>query len=103
MVGPEYDPNRLVYPGVDGLVEAWRDWLAPWSEFATEVEEVLGGGEKVVVLVRQHGRTAAGSAEVEEKSAVVFTFREGRILRMEFFYDRTSALKSAGLGAEVEK
>jgi ketosteroid isomerase-like protein len=103
MVGPDYDPTRNVYPGVDGLVEAWRDWLDPWSEFSNEVEEILGAGDHVVALVRQHGRTAEGGAEVEEKSAVVFTFRDGKVLRMECFYDRTSALKSVGLDPAVGK
>jgi ketosteroid isomerase-like protein len=98
LVGPEYDPLRIgPYFGVDGLIEAWRGWFDPWAEFRMDVEDVIDAGDKVVVFGLQRGRMDPGGPEVTAESAIVFTVEDDRVARMEFFYDRPSALKSAGL------
>lgn len=34
----------------------WLDWLAPWVQYRTEVENVLDAGDRVLVLTRDFGR-----------------------------------------------
>jgi hypothetical protein len=50
--------------------------------------------------LRQHGRMAGTTGEVELIGAGVYLVREGRIARVEFYANRGEALEALGLSAE---
>jgi ketosteroid isomerase-like protein len=84
--------------GIEGLLATWRDWLAPYESYWTQVEDFIDAGEdRVLVLVRDHGRLRGSDLEVDSVGAAVWTLREGRIARIEFHTDRAKALKAVGL------
>jgi ketosteroid isomerase-like protein len=84
--------------GVDGLIKAWRNALEPWEVYRTEVEEFIDAGEdRVVVLVRDHGRVHGSDAEVDVAGGSVWTLRDGKVARIEFHARREDALEAAGL------
>jgi SnoaL-like protein len=84
--------------GLEGLFEVWRDWLAPWDEYWTEVEDFIDAGEdRVLVLVHDRGRLRGVQAEVDLVTGSVWTVRGGRIARIEFHTNRKSAFEAAGL------
>ena len=84
--------------GLDGLRAGWLDWLAPWASYRAEIEELIGLGDRVVSVLCDYARREPDAAEVALKSAVVWTVREGRIVRGEFCTGgRDEALKAAGL------
>jgi|SRR5215204_2705463 len=85
------------YHGVDGLVRAWGDRLAPWASYWIEVEEFIDAGHEVVVLARIRARTARGGVAVEHSSAAVWTFRDQKVVALRFYLDRTEALEAVGL------
>jgi ketosteroid isomerase-like protein len=85
------------YGGVDGFRATWRDWLAPWASYRTEIEDLIDVGERVVVLARDYGRREPGAPEVEQRNAAVWTVHEGRVVRAEFYADRREGLAAAGL------
>jgi ketosteroid isomerase-like protein len=87
--------------GMDGLIGAFRDWTAPYVEYTVEWEEVVDGGDRVVVFVRQIGVIAESGLQVNARSGVVFAFEGGRLVRMEFHLDRDEALRSAGLADDA--
>jgi ketosteroid isomerase-like protein len=97
MVGPEYIGQRLTYQGIDGYIEAWRDWLTPYESFRAEIEGYIDAGDKVVMLVRQLGRTKTGGVPIEADSAVVFSFHAGKLARLEFYLERDRAMKATGV------
>jgi ketosteroid isomerase-like protein len=84
------------YVGLDGFRATWRDWLAPWASYRTEIEELIDVGDRVVVLARDYGRREAGAPEVEQRNAAVWTVRDGRIVRAEFYANRAEGLASVG-------
>jgi ketosteroid isomerase-like protein len=86
-----------VYSGLDGLRACWRDWVAPWASYRTEIERLIDLGERVVTVVRDYGRREQSAAEVEMRAAAVYTVQGGRIIRAEFYEDRAEALASVGL------
>lgn len=90
--GPEVE-----YRGVDGLFKGWRDWLAPWSSYRLRVEDILDAGDEVVVLAQVNGRTARDGVEIEHPAAAVWTFEDGRIVRLRFYLDQGDALRAAGI------
>lgn len=84
------------FHGREGLLRAAADWLETVEDWRIEVEEVLDAGDHVVSsqLVRAQGK--GSGAPSDQHVFTVFTFRDGRILRMEDHLDRDSALKMAG-------
>jgi ketosteroid isomerase-like protein len=88
MVGPFEDYR---YEGLDGFREAWRDWIEPYSSFKVRIEDVEERDESVLILVRQRGVTRRDQVEIEDSSAAVWRFRDGKLARAEFYLDRDRA------------
>jgi ketosteroid isomerase-like protein len=90
-------PGAPTYKGIDGFREMWIDWLEPWVGYRTQVDEMLEMGDRVVVLVRDRGRRDETDVDVELISGSVWTFRDGRIARVEFYRNREELREAAGL------
>jgi ketosteroid isomerase-like protein len=90
-------PNGKTYIGVHGFRDMWLEWLSPWRTYRVETEDVIDIGDRVLVLVHAFGRLEGSQGEVENTSASLWTVREGKIARVEFYVDRAEALKAAGL------
>ena len=92
------DVGRATYSGVDGLRTAWLDWLLPWESYHAVVEDVIdANGGRVVVLTRDHARPKGAGAEVYFEGAPVWTVRDGKVARIEFYWNRAEGLAAAGL------
>jgi ketosteroid isomerase-like protein len=94
------DPQRAdsrVYRGHDGVRESWERWLDQWDEWGFETERFIDCGDDVLVVAREHGRGATSGATVSARIHLVFTFREGKVLRYREFYDEAAALEAVGL------
>jgi ketosteroid isomerase-like protein len=97
--GAEGMPSDLaqVYLGHEGMLTYWRRWLEAWKDLQYEIQDVRGAGDEVVVLnQRQRGRHSGILTELPP-FAQVFTFREGKVVRMRAFPNHESALKAVGL------
>jgi len=91
--------NAGVYHGHEGVRAFWRDWLSAWSDLQFEIEDVVDGGEEIVLLVssqRQWGRHSGIETEVPPYG-MVFTVRDGKVVRVRAYADQESALEAAGL------
>jgi ketosteroid isomerase-like protein len=85
-------------PGLHGLRAGWLDWLAPWASYRTETEEMIDLGDRVVSVLCDYARREQDGPEIALKSAAVWTVRDGRIVRAEFYTGgRSEALKAVGL------
>jgi ketosteroid isomerase-like protein len=102
----EWDATRTptgaaegVYHGHDGVRAFWREWLSAWSDLEFEVEDVRAAGTLVVLLIRnqRHWGRHSGIETRTQPYGMVFTFRDGKIVRNCIFPDRESALSAAGL------
>jgi ketosteroid isomerase-like protein len=68
------------------------------EELRLEPQEFIDAGDCVVTRLRHHGRGKVSGVEInEELYHQVATFRDGRIVRMEYFADWDEALAAAGL------
>jgi ketosteroid isomerase-like protein len=89
------DEPRL---GINGLRQSWLDWLAPWESYRTEIKELVDAGDRVVVVSRDFGRRHGMDREVHFDGCAVWTVRDAKIARAEFFpTDRAAAFEAAGL------
>jgi ketosteroid isomerase-like protein len=83
------------YPGVDGVRNAWADWLGTWATVRFEFEGMEEHGDNVFTFGRQIGTSRTGGVELVQPSAAVWKFRDGLIERIEFHLDRGRAAASA--------
>lgn len=83
--------------GLRGLRRGWLDWLAPWESYRTEIEDVIDAGDCVLVLARDLARGGGMDNEVEMLGGAVWTVRDGKVTRVEFFPERDDAYQAAGL------
>jgi ketosteroid isomerase-like protein len=63
----------------------------------SELQEVLGNGERVMVVVRTPGVDAYRARKADDLNFDVFTMREGRIVALHACRDREEALAVAGI------
>jgi ketosteroid isomerase-like protein len=92
------DVGRAAYEGLEGLQLAWLDWLEPWESYHAGVEELIDVGDgRVVVLTRDHAQPKGAHGEADFLGAPVWTVREGKVARIEFYFNRAQGLAAAGL------
>ena len=93
-----------VYYGPDGYCRAMEEWNAAWRSWRAEIEDVVEvAPNKVLITARHIGEGLASGAKVEQWGAVLYTFRRGKILRVDgyLFSDRDSVselVRSIGEG-----
>ena len=85
--------------GVDEVRSRFRDWYEAFDNVETDVDELIDAGEHVVVVFTYRGRGRASGAEVEwKRMAGLWTFREGKVVRVAWLRTRAEALQAVGLG-----
>jgi ketosteroid isomerase-like protein len=95
MIRPIIDARILHgLPAIEAANEAWR---RSWEDFRMVIEEAIDAGDNVVVTIRQHGAGKDTGAEVELLTHGVFSVRNSKIIRAEFFESKADALEAAGL------
>jgi ketosteroid isomerase-like protein len=96
----EYDwsrsrgPNAGVFHGTDGFFEFVSDQWSTFDEVRLEVHEYIPRGNHVVVTATVHGR-GRQDVPVSATSAHLYTFEDGRLLRITLFQEREEALAAA--------
>jgi len=87
-----------VYHGHEGVRTFWRTWFAAWETVAFEYEEFIDAGDQVLSILSQRMRGRTSGVELEWNSyAQVWTIRDGKVIRVEFFANRDEALEATGL------
>jgi ketosteroid isomerase-like protein len=71
------------YRGVEEVSRAMVGWLRTWQSFAVEAEEFIESDDRIIVLTRLRARARGSSADIESRQADIYTFRDGRIIRIE--------------------
>jgi uncharacterized protein len=102
----ELDSTRLdivgaagaVHRGHDGMRKFFREWHEAWESIEYDFDELIdAGGDQVVSVVTRRGRGRASGAEVELHVALLWTLRDGKVVRVRWFPTREQALQAAGL------
>ena len=84
--------GRNVYRGHEGLRRFFREWHEAWTHVEYDFEELIDADEQVISVVTRRGRGRASGAAVEWHVALVWTLREGRVVRLVWFPTREEAL-----------
>jgi ketosteroid isomerase-like protein len=86
-----------VYRGPLGVLEAMESWCEPYEEITNELLRIVGSGDCLVSIQRFRARARHTGIEFDQPSAYVYTFRDGKIIRIQGFWDPEEALAAAGL------
>jgi ketosteroid isomerase-like protein len=83
--------------GTRGVVAWLADFAESWNSYELDVERFVDAGDRVVTLVRIHAEGAVSGVEVERGDAIVSTFRDGQVARIDYFNSHAEGLNAAGL------
>ena len=90
-------PEGDVRYGPDAVIAFFRDWIEPFAELHVDWELHELGPDRALALLTTRGRGRASGAPVEMQAGQLWTFREGRAVRMVFYLDPDEARRAAGL------
>jgi ketosteroid isomerase-like protein len=93
------DPTtgRSTYHGPGGVTHYMREFLSSWRFVRHVAHEFVEKGDRVFVAARQMGAGKQSGVEAEQPMFAVWTFRDGKVIRLEHFRDRAAALDAAEL------
>jgi ketosteroid isomerase-like protein len=101
VLGPEFGPESPgagTYLGAEAVAAYTREsLLAPWADFAMEAEEIVAAGDSVLVAVHQRGVGRTSGVPAELRYYTLWSFRGGKVIRIQSFRNRGEALEAAGL------
>jgi ketosteroid isomerase-like protein len=86
-----------VYQGHEGVARGLQELLDTFDDMHAVPEKFIPAGDYIVVFVRLRGRAKASGVETELRLAVVYTVRDGKIVRGREYIDRQQALEAVGL------
>jgi ketosteroid isomerase-like protein len=90
--------GSTVYHGHDGLREWSRQYYEAWEDVTAQLEDVIDlGDDRVVAVLDYRGRGRVSGVEVFTHMAGIFTIRDGRVVRAEWYRDEPDALRAAGI------
>ena len=88
--------NPDVYVGHEGLRRLGAEVGQVWEEFTIEPERFVDAGDRVVVIEKRRGRGRGSGVETVQRSAVIWTLRDGQVVGMETDLDPDEALEAVG-------
>ena len=84
--------------GPEEIRRFWEGLDETFEELRLDPQESVDAGDRVAVRLRYYGRGKQSGAELEtEMYHQVTTFRDGRMVRIEYFTSWPAALEAAGV------
>jgi ketosteroid isomerase-like protein len=90
-------PEGAVRHGADSVIEFFREWTEPWEDFELDWDIQQGAPDRALATIDMGGTGRASGVPAEMRFFQVWTFRDGRAVRMEMFDDEDEARRAAGL------
>ena len=88
-------PERI--EGIAELLAVWEDWENAFEDFTAEIEECIDAGKFVVTLTHWRAKGKGSALTVDQRSAEVWEFANGKIARATVGYANLgAALKAVG-------
>jgi ketosteroid isomerase-like protein len=90
--------SRPIVHGLDGFVSGFGDWLSAWETWVVTPTDFIDVDEdRVLVMLDIRARSKTHQVEMPVEGANLLTIKDGRIARIELFFERGQALEAAGL------
>ena len=96
-VNPDYAVEPGTRHGHAGWSQAMNSLSAAFQQTEHEVGEVRDLGDRVLCFTTFVARTSADSVAFRQDESQLWSLRDGKVTRLQWFHDRAEALKAAGL------
>ena len=83
--------------GPEATREFFRDWIAQWDDLRVDWQLQEIDPERVLALVHMTGTGRLSGVPTAVDFAQIWTFRDGRPVRMDLFADPAEGRRAAGL------
>ena len=90
-------PGDEAARGPEGTLAFFRDWIDQWEDLRVDWELQEGASDRALAVIDMQGRGRGSGVPAEMRFFQVWTFRDGRAVRMEMFNDLDEARRAAGL------
>ena len=90
-------PEGAVRHGADSVIEFFREWSEPWEKLEIDWELEEAGPDAALAIIEMRGQGRVSGVPADMRVFQLWTFREGRAVRMEMFTDIDEARRAAGL------
>lgn len=91
-------PEADTYRGVEAVRNYYAQFMESFDEFNFEAEDILdASGDRAVVLFHIRSRGKGSGATADTHAGWIYTFRDGKVGRIDAYLDRNEALAAAGL------
>jgi len=96
-VNPDYAVEPGTRHGHAGWSQAMNSLGAAFHHIEHEVGEARDLGDRVLCFTTFVARTSADSVAIRQDEPQLWTLRDGKVTRLQWFHDRDEALEAAGL------
>jgi ketosteroid isomerase-like protein len=96
-VNPEYAVEPGIRYGHDGIRANVENMRTAFEFWRFEPEQFVDAGERVIVVGTFHGRGRDSGVEFERRMSRLWTLRDGKVVRYQWFDNADEALEAAGL------
>ena len=90
-------PEGAVRHGADSVIEFFREWMEPWEKLDIDWKLEEAGPDAALANIEMRGQGRVSGVPAEMRIFQLWTFRDGRAVRMEMFTDIDEARRAAGL------
>ena len=90
-------PDTATHRGHDGARTLMAGWFGAFDDLRVDVEELIDAGDRVVAVLRLHGRARGSAHEVDMSETHVLTMRDGKVTEIHEYPTKAEALKVVGL------
>jgi ketosteroid isomerase-like protein len=91
------DPDAATHRGVEAIGDYFAQWFGAFEEPKLQVVETIDGDDRVFAWIAFSGRGISSGAPVEMQQAQVFSFRDGKVVRVEEYFDRAEGIEATRL------
>jgi len=74
-----------------------EDWETGLPVLSFELQEFIDAGDAVVAVILLKARGRDSTIDVERQDAIVYRFRNGRVIRFDYYNSRQQGLEAVGL------
>ena len=86
------------YLGHEGIRQYMDDVKSAWADWSVEVDRIVEGRDgRVAILMTMHARGKGSGVSLHERTAHIWTLRNGKLLRNQPFREPDEALRALGL------
>jgi len=102
-ITPIESPDAFAVTGKDQARQVQQDWDSTWGSIEIELHDLTPVGDHVIAHVTLNVVGVRSGAPAQFEQHQVWTFRDGKVARMQMIFDKQAAHEAVGLSAPANQ